>query len=85
MKWMLIVLVFGGTPAKTNLLYDTLDECLKADESMRNEYALAFNKWNSWARANPSESGFPSSEDSMQHRIGLYNQGTCIPHGPISN
>ena len=85
MKWMLVVLVFGGSPVKTNLLYDTLDECLKAEDSMRSEYVLAFNKWNSWAKANPSEAGFPNSEAFMKRRIGLDNQGTCIPHGPISN
>lgn len=85
MKWMLIILVVGGSPAKTNLLFDTLDQCLAAEESMRSEYVLAFNKWHLWAKANPAESGFPNSEGFMKNRIGVNNYGTCIPHGPISN
>ncbi len=85
MKWMLIVLVFGGSPAKTNLIFDTLDDCLAAEDLMRNEYSLAFNKWNAWAKANPDVSGYPGSEGFMKRRIGLENTGTCIPHGPVSD
>ena len=85
MKWMLIVIIFGGSPVKTNLLFDTLDECLAAEDSMCNEYALAFNKWLAWAKANLGESGFPNSEEFMKRRIGIQNQGSCIPHGQISN
>ena len=39
MKWMLFVLVFGSHPVETNLLFDTIDACLKAEETMRTEYA----------------------------------------------
>ncbi len=85
MKWMLIVLVVGGSPTKTNLLFDTLDQCLAAEDTMRSEYVLAFNKWRSWAKANPAELGFPDSEEFMRNRIGVNNYGTCIPHGPNSN
>ena len=35
MKWMLFVLVFGTHPVETNLLFDSLDACLKAEETMR--------------------------------------------------
>ena len=35
MKWMLFVLVFGTHPVETNLLFDNLDACLKAEEHMR--------------------------------------------------
>ena len=85
MKWMLIVIMFNGSPVKTNLLFNTLDDCLAAEESMRKEYAIAYNKWMTWAKENPSVSGFPDSEEFMKGRIGLRSQGTCIPHGQISN
>ena len=39
MKWMLFVLVFGSHPVETNLFFDTIDACLKAEETMRTEYA----------------------------------------------
>ena len=41
MTWMLVVLVFGTHPVETNLLFDNLDACLKAEENMRKEYARA--------------------------------------------
>ena len=84
MKWMLIVIIFNGSPVKTNLLFNTLDECLAAEDSMRKEYALAYNKWLPWAKANPIESGFPNSEEFMKRRIGLQSHGSCIPHGQIA-
>jgi hypothetical protein len=30
MKWMLVVLVFGSHTLETGLLYNSLDECIKA-------------------------------------------------------
>ena len=44
MKWMLFVLVFGTHPVETNLLFDNLDACLKAEENMRKEYARAYSQ-----------------------------------------
>src|SRR6185437_14028699 len=44
MKWMLFVLVFGSHPVETNLLFDSLDACLKAEETMRTEYARAYSQ-----------------------------------------
>src|ERR1051325_7194717 len=41
MKWMLIVAVFGGTPMETGLVYNSLDECLKAEENIRAEWDRA--------------------------------------------
>jgi hypothetical protein len=32
-------LVFGSDPVETNLLFDNLDACLKAEQTMRNEHA----------------------------------------------
>jgi predicted urease superfamily metal-dependent hydrolase len=58
MKWMLFVLVFGSHPVETNLLYDNLDACLKAEETMRKEYARAYSQ-GTWGTA-VGESSDPS-------------------------
>jgi hypothetical protein len=80
MKWLLVVLVFGNAPVTTNLLFASLDDCLRAEAQMRESYAVAYNTWRQWAQANPQQSGFPDSEQFNQKRIGLHNQATCIPH-----
>ena len=45
MKWMLFVLVFGSHPVETNLFFDSIDACLKAERqcvrSMRGRTARA--------------------------------------------
>jgi hypothetical protein len=38
MKWMLLVLIFGTIPVETGLLFDNIEDCLKAEETMRAEY-----------------------------------------------
>jgi hypothetical protein len=53
MKWMLFVLVFGA-PVETNLIYDNLGDCLKAELTMRNEYARAYSE-GTWAQASQGE------------------------------
>jgi hypothetical protein len=80
MKWMLIIMVFGTEPVKTDLIFDTVEDCLKAEQVMASAYVGAFNAWLTWARANPSVSGFPGSQPFQQKRFGLENKGTCVPH-----
>jgi len=74
MKWMLFVLVFGTHPVETNLVYDNLDACLKAEQSMRMEYAQAYSK-GSWA----TDAG-QASDPSLTSRYGLKTIATCVPH-----
>jgi hypothetical protein len=45
MKWTLIVVVFGAKPVQTDLVFNTLDDCLKAEEQMRAEYTRAYDHW----------------------------------------
>jgi hypothetical protein len=86
MKWMLIVMVFGVAPVKTGLLFDSLKECLRAEDAMRKEYTGPYNEWLAWAQQNPADSKYPDSMPYFQKRFGLENPGTCIPHAPeISN
>jgi hypothetical protein len=80
MKWMLVIMVFGTTPVKTELIFQSLSECLKAEDQMKAEYVTAYNIWDKWARENTQESGYPKSKEYQMKRIGLYNPGTCIPH-----
>ncbi len=80
MKWLLVVMIFGTTPVPTNLVFDSLTECLRAEDQMRASYITAFNSWATWAQRNPQASGFPGSQAFMQRRNGLENFGQCIPH-----
>ena len=72
MKWMLFVLVFGSHPVETNLLFDSIDACLRAEETMRTEYARAYSQ-GTWGTA-VGESNDPQvwAEDHCD----LYS--TCI-------
>ncbi|MER2263897.1 hypothetical protein [Methylobacterium oxalidis] len=80
MKWMLVIALFGSTPVKTGLLFNSLDECLVAEEAARGEYIRAWNAWHEWARKNPEKASYPNSRSFQDSRIGLNHQGTCIPH-----
>jgi hypothetical protein len=79
MKWTLIVLAFGTSPIKTDLVFNSLDDCLRAEDQMRAEYARAYSVWDAWAQKNQAEAGYPNSKKFMQGRIGLKNRGTCVP------
>lgn len=85
MKWMLVILVMGVAPVKTGLTFDTLQDCLEAEDLVRTEIAEALNRWLKWAAANPEQSGYPASEAFMTRRIGMQNIATCIPHAPVHN
>ena len=74
MKWMLFVLVFGSHPVETGLLFDSLDACLKAEETMRKEYARAYSQ-GTWA-----ENLGQLNDPSVVSRYGQRTTATCIPH-----
>ena len=78
MKWTLIVVVFGAMPVQTDLVFNTLDDCLKAEEQMRAEYTRAYDRWA--ATKNRPEFGHSTTRQFMRTRMGLENRGTCIPH-----
>jgi hypothetical protein len=75
MKWMLFVLVFGSYPVETNLLFDNLDACLKAEETMRKEYARAYSQ-STWTNGDISQ----ASDPSVLNRYGQKTSATCVPH-----
>jgi hypothetical protein len=74
MKWMLFVLVFGSHPVETNLLFDSLDACLKAEETMRTEYARAYSQ-GTWGTTVGE-----ANDPSVVSRFGQRTTATCIPH-----
>jgi hypothetical protein len=81
MKWMLVVMVFGITPVKTNLLFNNINDCLDAEDAMRAEYTRTFNTWQEWAQANPDEANPDIA--FIRKRNGLESSGTCIPHAEL--
>jgi hypothetical protein len=71
MKWMLVVLVFGVTPMETGLSYNSLDDCLKAEERMRAD-------WDHILKARKKQySEMPSGPNYVAQQG---TPGTCIPH-----
>ena len=75
MKWMLVVMIFGTQAVKTDLIFDTLDECQAAEERMRAEQVSKYNSWR----------GRFQDETFELRRLGLENRATCIPHaGPAT-
>ena len=79
MKWMLLVFAFGTSMIRTGLVYDNLDDCVKAEQTMRSEYTRVYNQWLEWAIANPKYAYYPKSQPLMQKRIGVQTIGTCVP------
>ena len=61
MKWTLIVVVFGTMPVETNLIFNSLDDCLKAEEAMRAEYVRAYGQKKALAIKPPRRSCGPGS------------------------
>jgi hypothetical protein len=68
MQWLLVVLIMN-TPVKTDLVFDSLDACLVAEEKMRSEWAGVYNR----AKANKA------SQESLDLIKLQMTSGTCIP------
>ena len=76
MVWTLVVFVFGSTMVPTNMLFDSLEACLAAEEQMRSAYAEAYDDW---VRNNPSEAKDDEKRQGMLQRMGGATTGTCVP------
>ena len=87
MKWMLVVMIFGTQPVKTDLIFDTLDRCLIAEGLMRSQQLEKLYGWQAAVRkTGGSFWTFWTEEPLAKRRFGLENQATCIPHaGPVTN
>lgn len=81
MKWMLVVLVGGGSPVNTDLVFDKFSDCLAAEEQMRQHYSDAFDAWDRVAAARiDRRRDYRKARDVEAKRL-LSNVGTCVPHG----
>jgi hypothetical protein len=68
MHWLLVVIVLGA-PVKTDLVFDDLGACLRAEASMRQQWADVLNEM--LKQKKPVESvNFVTSQST---------HGTCIP------
>ena len=68
MKWLLVVFVMN-TPVKTELSFPTLDECLRAEQEMRRQWAEAYNE----------AAGRKAGKDTLELVKRQMTSGTCIP------
>lgn len=80
MKWLLVVMVFGTSPVKTDMVFDTLEQCIEADDAMRTAYANEYNAWLARAKADPKKYNYPASQKYFQRKLGIENTSTCVPH-----
>ena len=68
MKWLLVVIVMN-TPVKTDLSFATLDECMRAEQSMRRQWADVYNE----------SVGRKAEKDTLELVKRQMTSGTCIP------
>jgi hypothetical protein len=68
MKWLLVVIVMN-TPVKTDLVFNSLSDCLSAETQMRKEWVEIYNQAQK-SGAVKETLGFMSSQ---------MTKGTCIP------
>lgn len=80
---MLVIVVFGVGPVKTDLVFDSIDECLRAEEAMPDTYARHYTEWLRWAQQNQAVSGYPTSRGFQLKPLGMENYGTCVPHAAL--
>lgn len=68
MKWLLVVIVLNA-PVKTDLAFDSLDECLRAESAMRQSWTEVFN--------GAKKRG--ADRDTLEFVKRQMTFGTCIP------
>ena len=65
MKWLLIVIVMNA-PIKTDLVFESLSECLSAETQMRKEWAELYNQAKK-SSAEKETLGFLNSQMTRDH------------------
>ena len=68
MNWLLVVML-ANSPVKTDLVYSTLNDCLRAEQAMRQQWAEVYN--DAWKRKADKD-----TLDLVKRQMGT---GTCIP------
>jgi len=82
---MLVIIVLGTQPMKTDLVFDTLQKCLIAGDLMRSQQLQLFYESQSALRELYGGSIWNirrwwNEEALMRRRLGMENETTCIPH-----
>ena len=79
MKWMLVVMIFGSHAVKTDVIFDTLDKCLAAEEAVRAEQASCQSEAARW-RA--QRVGRIASPHAIAHALGETGSSGETARGP---
>jgi len=77
MKWILVVVVFGLGPVQTNLVYDDLESCLRAEEVVRGQWLKHMNAVAAPGTLAELNERDPNGANFLAKQI---TPGTCIPH-----
>ncbi|HEV2610220.1 MAG TPA: hypothetical protein VGU61_08125 [Noviherbaspirillum sp.] len=68
MKWLLVVIMMN-TPVKTDLVFDTLSDCLAAETQMKKEWTEQYSQ--------AQKSG--ASKETLGYMSSQMTKGTCMP------
>lgn len=68
MKWLLVVIVMNS-PVKTDLVFNSLSDCLAAETQMRKEWSDAY--------ANAQKAG--AQREALGYLSSQMTKGTCVP------
>ena len=81
MKWMIVMIVLGTQPVKTDLLFEDVEACGIAANLIQEHQAEAFNA--AMARKkqqNPNAAELARFQADRMRVLGMENTPTCIPH-----
>ena len=73
MKWVLLAVVLQ-TPVRTDLVFDTLDDCLRAENEMRTAWGNAYGAVQQNEQASAAE-----KKKNAEFVTKQATWGTCIP------
>jgi hypothetical protein len=85
MKWMIVMVVFGTQPVKTDLMFNTLGECRTAIYAIQKQIADEYNETHAWAKKQDASvllGDLKRWEEVQMRALGMKNAATCIPHRP---
>jgi hypothetical protein len=75
----LIVVVMGLTPIKTELVFDSLENCWQARQQVQSLYSELANRELKWSRENLEGEQYEAAEAMIVSRLTT-NAMTCIPY-----
>jgi hypothetical protein len=81
MKWMIVMIVLGTQPVKTNLLFEDLKTCSGVVDVIRQQQAEAYNAAIAWKKQqSPSAVDLGRFQADRMRVFEMENTPTCIPH-----